>query len=68
MSLSTSRVHAVCVCDKADYFYQHVDEQLHCLGLAGEAGGETLRARDMVDFIEGYQGRGYGRSTEDELG
>ena len=58
----------MCVGDSASSFYKFIDEQLHCLGLAGEAGGETLRARDMVDLIEGYQGRGYGLSTEDELG
>lgn len=63
-----SRVHAVCVCDDADYFYQHVDEQLHCLGLIEGANGTPLRARDMVDIIEGYKGQGYGKSTDEELG
>ncbi len=63
-----TRVHAVCVCDNEDYFYQHVDEQLGTLGLTQDREGRPLRAKDLVDIIDGYKGLGYGKSTEEELG
>ena len=67
-SVIPPRVHAVAVCDTADYFYNHVDEQLGEYGLTKDAEGKPLKARDLVDIIEGYKGLGYGRSTDEELG
>ena len=58
----------MCVCDTADYFYNHIDEQLQLYGLTTNREGNPLCARDIVDVIEGYKGRGYGMNTEEELG
>jgi len=71
MSLSFSfpwatRVHAVCVCDNEEYFYQRIDAQLETLGLTLNAEGNALRARDLVDIIDGYKGlgwSGFGQTT-----
>ena len=65
---SRIRVHAVCVCDDAKYFYSHVDQQLQAYGITHNPEGKPVRARDIVDIIDGYKGEGYGRSTEEELG
>ena len=62
------RVHAVCVCDDAKYFYSHVDEQLQAYGITKHSEGKPVRARDIVDIIDGYKGEGYGKSTGEELG
>ncbi len=62
------RVHGVCVCDNADYFHGHIDEELQAFGLTTDREGKPLRSRDIVDVIEGYKGLGYGLSTEEELG
>ncbi len=62
------RVHAVCVCDVADDFYRFIDEQLETMGLAQDVEGKPLRARDLVDIIDGYQGLGYGKSMDEALG
>jgi len=56
------RVHGVCVCDDAAYFLGHIDEHLKDLGLEG------VKASDITSVIEGYKGRGYGLSTDSELG
>ena len=61
------RVHAVCVCDQAEYFYGHIDEQLKQSNLL-DSEGKQLRAVDIVDIIDGYKGNGYSVSTEEELG
>ena len=47
------RVHAVCVCDQAEYFYGHIDEQLKQSNLL-DSEGKQLRAVDIVDIIDGY--------------
>ena len=57
----------MCVCDNADYFYEHIDKQLEEFGLK-DPPGNALHSRDLVDIIEGYKGRGYGLSTDEELG
>ena len=70
-SLLCSRVHAVCVCDNADYFHGHIDETLEELGLLQSQDsqrGAAMKSRDIIDIIEGYKGRGYGLSTDEELG
>lgn len=56
------RVHAVIVCDDAKYFHDHVNETLNELGLT------DVRSEEILDIIEGYKGRGYGLSMQDELG
>ena len=56
------------VSDSADDFYRFINEQLVIFGLTEDAKGKPLSARDLVDIIDGYQGMGYGKSTEDELG
>lgn len=61
-------MHAVCVCDTADYFYKHIEEQLEEYGLTLDTQGRPIRARDLVDIVEGYKGQGYGKSTDEELG
>jgi len=58
----------LCVCDNEEYFYQRIDARLETLGLTLNAEGNALRARDLVDIIDGYKGLGYSRSTEGELG
>ena len=62
------RVHAVCVCDDAKYFYSHVDEQLQAYGITHSSEGKPVWARDIVDIIDGYKGEGYGKATEEEMG
>ena len=57
----------MCVCDNADYFHGHIDECLKEMGLTTNSVGQPLQSGDMVDIIEGYKGRGYGLSTEEEL-
>ena len=56
------RIHAVCVCDDASHFHEAIDAILDKLGLS------VVRSRDIVDIIEGHEGRGYGLSTDEELG
>ena len=68
-SLFFTRIHAICVCDNADYFYGHIDETITELELSKESEGQPpLRSRDIIDIIEGYKGQGYGKSTDEELG
>ena len=62
-----SRIHAVCVCDNSAYFYGHIDQQLQSMGLTRTTTGQPLRAADIIDIIDGYKGRGYSLSTDDEL-
>ncbi|XP_061194549.1 uncharacterized protein LOC133202707 isoform X2 [Saccostrea echinata] len=58
---SKVKVHAVIVCDDAKYFHNHVNETLSELGLT------DVQSEEILDIIEGYKGRGYGLSTEEEL-
>ena len=55
------RCHAVTVCDDAKYFYEQVDKDLHAAGL-------DAKAESLLDIIDGYKGKGYALSTDDELG
>ena len=48
--------------DSSSYFYDHLD---HCLS---EVGITEVKGRDIVDFVDGYKGRGYALSTQEELG
>ena len=56
------------MCNNAEYFHGHVDEQLKAFGLTTNSEGNPLCSRDIVDIIEGYEGRGYGLNTDEELG
>lgn len=57
---SKLKCHAVNVSDNAAYFYNKINEDLR-------AGGLDVQAEDIIDIIDGYKGRGYGLSTQDEL-
>ncbi|HAA53152.1 MAG TPA: D-cysteine desulfhydrase family protein [Myxococcales bacterium] len=60
LSAPQTRVHAVNVCDDADYFYAHVDQVLTTLGVSSQA-------RDILDMVDGYKGLGYAISQDKEL-
>ena len=62
------RIHGVCTCNNAEVFHGHIDQQLKIWGLTTNAKGKPLCSRDIVDVIERYKGRGYGLSTDEELG
>ena len=49
------------VCDDATYFHQKINEDL-------QIGGLDVLAEEIIDIIDGYKGKGYGKSTEKELG
>ena len=55
------RCHAVNVSDNAAYFYNKINEDLN-------TGGLDVKAEDIIDIIDGYKGRGYALSTQEELG
>ena len=55
------RCHAVNVCDNAAYLYQKINEDLRM-------GGLDVQAEDIIDIIEGYKGKGYAISSQEELG
>ena len=65
---NSDRVHAVCVCDTADMFYQHMESQLEAFGLTVDTQGRPIKARDLVDIVDDYKGLGYAKSTDEELG
>lgn len=56
----TPRLHAVNVCDDADYFHHRIQELFHDLGLAMDSKAE-------IDIIDGYVGLGYAQSRNVEL-
>ena len=51
------------VCDNAQYFYDHVDQTLDTLGM-----GEKVKSTDILDVVDGYKGKGYGLTTDEDLG
>ena len=57
----THRCHAVNVCDDAAYFYHEINEDL-------QIGGLDVQAEELIDIVNGFKGKGYGKSTEEELG
>lgn len=63
---SKVKIHAVCVCDNAEYFYNFVDDHFKKLGLT-ETNGLPINVKDVVDIIDGHKGRGYALSTSEEL-
>lgn len=50
------------MCDNADYFYKFIDDHLREFGFS-----ELVKAREIVDLIDGYKGKGYALSTDEEL-
>ena len=50
------------MCDDSRYFHGHVNDTLKAVGLG------DVKSEDILDVIEGYKGRGYGVSTQEELG
>jgi len=60
LSALGASVHAVNVCDDADYFYRKVDEIFDELGA-------PARSRDLLEVIDGYVGLGYAKSRPEEL-
>ena len=65
---TTERLHAVCVCDTADYFYGFVDRELEQSGLKPTRDGAPLSSRDLIAIVDSYKGLGYGENTKEELG
>ena len=55
------RVHGVAVCDNNGYFHSHCNKMLSEMGVVDVA------SEDILDVIDGYKGRGYGESTDEEL-
>jgi 1-aminocyclopropane-1-carboxylate deaminase/D-cysteine desulfhydrase-like pyridoxal-dependent ACC family enzyme len=60
------KLHAVCVSNSADYFYDVLDDLLGEYGLT-DKDGKPLRARDLAHLTDDYKGIGYALSTEEEL-
>ena len=58
-----TKLHAVGVCDSADYFYAHIESTCRAMGLDPDSLGGV---RSWCRIYEG-QGLGYARSTEEEL-
>ena len=57
----TIRCHSVSLADKTAYAYNKITEDL-------QAGGLDVQAVEIIDIIDGYQGRGYDLSTQHEQG
>eukprot|EP00190_Bangiopsis_sp_CCMP1999_P004512 CAMPEP_0198734116 /NCGR_PEP_ID=MMETSP1475-20131203/50478_1 /TAXON_ID= ORGANISM="Unidentified sp., Strain CCMP1999" /NCGR_SAMPLE_ID=MMETSP1475 /ASSEMBLY_ACC=CAM_ASM_001111 /LENGTH=362 /DNA_ID=CAMNT_0044497525 /DNA_START=359 /DNA_END=1443 /DNA_ORIENTATION=+ len=56
------KMHAISVCDNAEYFHGHVNEMIAELGLQNE-----VKSEDILNIIDGYKGRGYALNTDEEL-
>ena len=58
------------MCDDSAHFHKAIDGILSKLKLPEdvEGGKNTWKSRDIVDIIDGYKGRGYALSTDEELG
>ena len=65
VSLYYYRVHGVCVCDEAKYFYSEVNGYLKEFGLTDN--GTPIDSSKIMDLIDGYKGEGYALSTDEEL-
>ncbi len=61
-----NRIHGICVCDTAEYFYATCNEYLEELGLMKTSnGGKMIKATDIVDLIDDYKETS---SLQEELG
>ena len=56
------RIHSIAVSDDKTYFYNHVDETLKDIAL------EDVKSEDLFDAVDGYKGKGYGLTTQEDLG
>lgn len=50
------------VSNSEKHFYHHCDKTLQKVGLT------DVSSKDLVNIVDGYKGKGYGQSTEEELG
>lgn len=57
-----SRLHAVATHNTEEFIYDKVDSHLQEVGL------RDAKARDLVDVVMGYTGKGYAHSIKEELG
>ena len=55
------RCRAINVYDSGPYVYNKINEELKTAGL-------DVKAEDIIDVINGYHGKGYGISSQEELG
>ena len=60
--LSSHRIHCVNVYKDSHYIYDHLNEKMKGFGITG------VKARDILDAIDGHIGLGYGQSTQEEIG
>ena len=58
----TCRLHAVATHNTEEFIYDQVDSHLREVGLS------DAHARDLVDAVMDYTGKGYARSVQEELG
>jgi len=57
---SKLKCHAINVYDSGPYVYNKINEELKTAGL-------DVKAEDIIDVINGYHGKGYGISSQEEL-
>ena len=62
----TDRIHGICVCDNANYFYSIANGYLKEMGLTAD-GQTTVDSKQIMDIVDGYKGNGYAESTDEEL-
>lgn len=55
------------VCDDAAFFHGEINKLLKSVGLQRDT-QPVVRSEDLIDIVEGVKGRGYGLSTDEELG
>ncbi|CAH1783589.1 unnamed protein product [Owenia fusiformis] len=58
---SKLKIHALIVCDSAQYYHGHINEVLRDVGL------NDVTSEEIVDVIEGHKGQGYAVSQQFEL-
>lgn len=50
----------ISVCDNAEYFHKHVNEELQTIS-------PTLKSEEILNINDNYKGIGYGLTTKEEL-
>ena len=60
--LFSIRIHGIAASDNANYFHGHAN------GIYSDLGLESLKSESLCSIVEGYKGKGYGASTQEELG
>lgn len=56
------RLHGVAASDKGSYFHGHANKMYPELGMG------SLKSEDLCHILEEHKGKGYGLSTQEELG